>query len=47
MHDGLLTINLVHEVPEEAKPRMIPIKTDGDRSSCNTTTLNPDRPKVN
>ena len=25
MHDGLLTINLVHEVPEEAKPRMIPI----------------------
>jgi molecular chaperone IbpA len=25
MHDGLLTIHLVHEVPEEAKPRMIQI----------------------
>lgn len=25
MQDGLLTIQLVHEVPEEAKPRMIPI----------------------
>lgn len=25
MQDGLLTINLVREVPEEAKPRMIPI----------------------
>lgn len=25
MSDGLLTINLVREVPEEAKPRMIPI----------------------
>jgi molecular chaperone IbpA len=25
IHDGLLTISLVHEVPEEAKPRMIPI----------------------
>lgn len=29
MHDGLLTINLVHEVPEEAKPRMIPINGSG------------------
>jgi molecular chaperone IbpA len=26
MKDGLLTIHLVREVPEEAKPRMIPIK---------------------
>ncbi len=25
MKDGLLTVNLVHEVPEEAKPRMIQI----------------------
>lgn len=25
MNDGLLTINLLREVPEEAKPRMIPI----------------------
>ncbi len=25
MADGLLTVNLVREVPEEAKPRMIPI----------------------
>ncbi len=25
MRDGLLTINLLHQVPEEAKPRMIPI----------------------
>jgi molecular chaperone IbpA len=25
MNDGLLTINLVRDVPEEAKPRMIPI----------------------
>lgn len=25
MKDGLLTINLVREIPEEAKPRMIPI----------------------
>lgn len=25
MQDGLLTINLLREVPEEAKPRMIPI----------------------
>ncbi len=29
MRDGLLTINLVHEVPEEAKPRMIPIGAEG------------------
>lgn len=32
MKDGLLTVHLVREVPEEKKPRMIPIKacvTDG------------------
>jgi molecular chaperone IbpA len=33
MHDGLLTINLVHEVPEEAKPRMIPINSNGSATS--------------
>ncbi len=33
MHDGLLTINLVHEVPEEAKPRMIPINSHGSATS--------------
>jgi molecular chaperone IbpA len=26
---GLLTIDLVHEVPEDAKPRMIPINGNG------------------
>ncbi len=30
MDNGLLTIQLVHEVPEEAKPRMIPITGAGD-----------------
>ena len=29
MKDGLLTIHLVREVPEEKKPRMIPIQTNG------------------
>lgn len=29
MNDGLLTIQLVREVPEEKKPRMIPIQTSG------------------
>ncbi len=33
MRDGLLTINLVHEVPEEAKPRMIPINSNGPATS--------------
>lgn len=31
MKDGLLTINLVREMPEEKKPRMIPINALGDR----------------
>lgn len=30
MRDGLLTIHLLHEVPEEAKPRMIPISTGNE-----------------
>lgn len=30
MRDGLLTIHLLHEVPEEAKPRMIPITIGND-----------------
>ncbi len=29
MKDGLLTIHLVREVPEEKKPRMIPIQVSG------------------
>ena len=33
MKDGLLTIHLVHEVPEEAKPRMIPINGSGNSVS--------------
>jgi molecular chaperone IbpA len=36
MHDGLLTINLVHEVPEEAKPRMIPINSNGSAISIDS-----------
>ncbi len=39
MRDGLLTINLKHEVPEEAKPRMIPIHAatvlEGTKSKAN------------
>ncbi len=31
MQNGLLTIHLAHEVPEEAKPRMIPI--NGNRAA--------------
>ena len=30
MKDGLLVINLVHEVPEEKKPRMIPIAASAE-----------------
>lgn len=30
LQDGLLRINLVREIPEEAKPRMIPIDTASD-----------------
>lgn len=30
MRDGLLIIHLLREVPEEAKPRMIPIATNGE-----------------
>jgi molecular chaperone IbpA len=33
INDGLLTIHLVHEVPEEAKPRMIPINGNGSATS--------------
>ena len=33
MRDGLLTIDLVHEVPEEAKPRMIPINGHANGSA--------------
>lgn len=33
INDGLLTIHLVHEVPEEAKPRMIPINSNGSATS--------------
>jgi hypothetical protein len=41
MHDGLLTINLVHEVPEEAKPRMISINSNGSTSIAPTDTSKP------
>jgi len=33
INDGLLTIHLVHEVPEEAKPRMIQINSNGSATS--------------
>ena len=33
INDGLLTIHLVHEVPEEAKPRMIPINGNSSATS--------------
>jgi molecular chaperone IbpA len=33
INDGLLTIHLVHEVPEEAKPRMIPINGNSAATS--------------
>ena len=33
LNDGLLTIHLVQEVPEEAKPRMIPINGRGETVS--------------
>lgn len=39
MHDGLLTIDLVHEVPEEAKPRMIPINGYANGSGNGSATL--------
>lgn len=39
MHDGLLTINLVHEVPEEAKPRMIPINGRANGSGNGSATF--------
>ena len=38
MKDGLLIINLVREVPEEKKPRMIPINGDGKKAITNRSS---------
>ncbi len=37
--DGLLTISLVREIPEEAKPRMIPIKGSNDNGGNGAKVL--------
>lgn len=39
INDGLLRVALVREIPEEAKPRMIPIKGEIDKSSRRAKVL--------
>lgn len=46
MRDGLLTITLVREIPEEAKPRMIPIKGTNDNAGSGKMLENETRKKA-